>query len=94
MRIVSWNVNGLRACAKKGFLDFLESSAADVMLLQEVRAFREQLPEAVREPNGWHATFAAAERPGYSGVAIYSRQEPDRVPLSLNISSSLSFALA
>lgn len=83
MRIVSWNVNGLRACAKKGFLDVLESSGADLMLLQEVRAFPEQLPDSVREPEGWHARFAPAERPGYSGVAIYSRKPPDRVEASL-----------
>ena len=83
MRIVSWNVNGLRACAKKGFLDFLESSGAQVMLLQEVRAFPSQLPAQVREPPGWHAVFGPAERPGYSGVGIYSRQEPDRIEVEL-----------
>lgn len=84
MRVVSWNVNGLRACAKKGFLDVLERSGADVLLLQEVRAFPEQLPEPVRMPDGWHAVFHPAERPGYSGVAIYSRIAPDRVETSLS----------
>lgn len=84
MRVVSWNVNGLRACAKKGFVDFLETSGADVMLVQEVRAFAAQLPAAVREPAGWHAAFAVAERPGYSGVGIYSRTAPDRIETSLN----------
>jgi len=79
MRIVSWNVNGLRACAKKGFLDVLNASKADVMTLQEVRAFPEQLPDDIRQPAGWHTAFSAAERPGYSGVAIYSRRAPDRV---------------
>ena len=83
MRIVSWNVNGLRACAKKGFLTVLEESGADLMLLQEVRAFPEQLPAAVRTPDGWHTAFAPAERPGYSGVAIYSRRPPDAVETSL-----------
>ncbi len=83
MRIISWNVNGLRACAKKGFLDFLEQSAADVVLLQEVRAFPAQLPAAVREASGWHAVFAPAERPGYSGVGIYSRKPPDKVESKL-----------
>jgi len=79
MRIVSWNVNGLRACAKKGFLEVLKASKADVMTLQEVRAFPEQLPDDIRQPAGWHTAFSAAERPGYSGVAIYSRRAPDRV---------------
>lgn len=85
MRIVSWNVNGLRACAKNGFLDFLEASRADVIGLQEVRAFPDQLPDAVRAPDGWHAWFVTAERPGYSGVAIYSRTEPDSVESGLGI---------
>jgi exodeoxyribonuclease-3 len=80
---VSWNVNGLRACAKKGFLDVLASSGTDVMLLQEVRAFPEQLPPEVRVPEGWHAAFAPAERPGYSGVGVYSRTVPDRIETQL-----------
>jgi exodeoxyribonuclease-3 len=83
VRILSWNVNGLRACAKKGFTQVLADSGADVMLLQEVRAFPEQLPEDVRAPEGWHAVFAPAERPGYSGVAVYSRTPPDAVESSL-----------
>ena len=64
MKIVSWNVNGLRACAKKGFLDFLNTSGVDVLGLQEVRAFPEQLPTDVLKPDGWHAYFSPAERPG------------------------------
>jgi len=83
MRIVSWNVNGLRACANKGFADFLKSARADVIGIQEVRAFPAQLPEAVRAPRGWHACFAPAERAGYSGVAIYARRSPDRVETAL-----------
>ncbi len=83
MRIVSWNVNGLRACVKKGFLDTLKKSRADVMCLQEVRAFPEQLPPEALAPRGWHVQLAPAERPGYSGVGIYSRVEPTRVDSSL-----------
>ena len=83
MRIVSWNVNGLRACARKGFLDFLEASRADVVGIQEVRAFEHQLDPGVRAPKGWHAAFAPAERAGYSGVAIYSRKRPARVETAL-----------
>lgn len=85
MRIVSWNVNGLRACTKKGFLGFLESSGADIVCLQEVRAFPEQLAPNVRAPEGWHATFSPAERPGYSGVGIYSRVAPSKVETSLGV---------
>ena len=76
MRIVSWNVNGLRACAKKWFLEFLERSKADVVALQETRAFPDQLEKRVAKPKGWFSFFSPAERPGYSGVAIYSRKEP------------------
>ena len=83
MRIASWNVNGLRACAGKGFLDVLARSKAHVMGLQEVRAFEEQLPDAVRSPKGWRTHFAPAQRPGYSGVGLYSRAAPDRVEDSL-----------
>ncbi len=85
MRIISWNVNGLRACAKKGFLDFLATSKADVVCLQEVRAFENQLPAEVREPAGWHAAFSPAERPGYSGVAIYSRERPSKIETILGV---------
>ena len=85
MRIVSWNVNGLRACAKKGFLEILESSGADILCLQEVRAFPEQLEDAVRNPAGWHSYFFPAQRPGYSGVAIYSRMPATKIETSLGL---------
>jgi exodeoxyribonuclease-3 len=83
VRIVSWNVNGLRACAKKGFTRWLGRCGAEIVGLQEVRAEPEQLPPAVRAPRGWHVQLCAAERPGYSGVALYSRREPDAVETSL-----------
>lgn len=83
MRVVSWNVNGLRACVRKGFLEFLQSCGADVVALQEVRAFPDQLDAEVRHPAGWATFFSAAERPGYSGVALYCRQQPDAVETSL-----------
>src|SRR5262245_11614004 len=82
-RIVSWNVNGLRACAKKGFLRWLAKSGADFVGLQEVRAFERDLEERLRAPDGWHTNFRAAERAGYSGVGIYARREPDRVETEL-----------
>jgi exodeoxyribonuclease-3 len=82
-RIVSWNVNGLRACAKKGFGRWLARSGAEIVGIQEVRALEEQLPDAVRAPRGWHVHFCPAERPGYSGVGLYSRCKPDAVDTSL-----------
>jgi exodeoxyribonuclease-3 len=83
MRIVSWNVNGLRACASKGFQKFLRASKADVVGIQEVRAFESQLDEDLRRPHGWFTEFSAAEKPGYSGVGFYCRTAPDRVERSL-----------
>ena len=83
MRIVSWNVNGLRACARKSFPAFLRESKADVIGIQEVRALPEQLDHATRAPSAWYTCFAPADRPGYSGVAIYSRAEPDSVEIGV-----------
>lgn len=83
LRIVSWNVNGLRACAKKGFARWLSRSGAEIVGLQEVRAFPDQLPGNLRAPRNWHACYQPAERPGYSGVGLLSRRPPDRVDSSL-----------
>ncbi len=77
MRITSWNVNGLRAALKKGVAAWWEAEAPDVLCLQEVRAFPEQIPAGVRRAlDAHHATWYPAERPGYSGVATFSRLEP------------------
>ncbi len=77
LRVVSWNVNGLRACGSKGFGRWLEGCGADIVGVQETRARPEQLPAALREPRGWSAHFAPAARPGYSGVGLYARRRPD-----------------
>jgi exodeoxyribonuclease-3 len=73
------NVNGLRAAAKKGYTEWLAATTADVVCLQEVRAEAEQLADAVREPDGWHAYYAPAATKGRAGVALLTRQQPDRV---------------
>ncbi len=87
MRIVSWNVNGLRACVRKGsFTPWLRRSRATVVGLQEVRATSSQLPPEA-QPRGWYAHFASAERAGYSGVGMLSRIEPDEVRTELGVSS-------
>ena len=84
MRIVSWNVNGLRACYKKGFVPWLEDSGAEIVGIQEVRALPEQLPEEVRDPEGWHVEITPAQRKGYSGVGLFSRRPADEVLTSLD----------
>ena len=77
VRVLSWNVNGLRAIANKGFRDWLRASRADIVGIQETRARVDQLPEDLRQPRRWHARYVAAERPGYSGVGLLSRRAPD-----------------
>ncbi|MCK8498369.1 MULTISPECIES: exodeoxyribonuclease III [Myxococcus] len=85
MRVVSWNVNGLRSAHTKGFLPWLSGARAQVVALQEVRARPEQLPDEVRAPARWKTHFSAAERPGYSGVGLFSRDEPDTVETRLGV---------
>ncbi len=79
LRLVSWNVNGLRAAHKKGFMESLVDMAPDVLGLQEIKAMREQLPVELQELKGYHSYFYSAERKGYSGVAIYAKQPAKRV---------------
>lgn len=83
MRIVSWNVNGIRACVRRGFIGFLDRSGADIVGVQEVRALPEDIPDAARTPAGWRAVFAPAKRRGYSGVGVYARFAPEKVETSL-----------
>ncbi|MFE2430327.1 exodeoxyribonuclease III [Streptomyces sp. NPDC059373] len=79
LTVTTVNVNGLRAAAKKGFVPWLEATAADVVCLQEVRAEPGQLPAEVREPEGWHVVHAPAAAKGRAGVSVYSRREFERV---------------
>lgn len=74
MRVTTWNVNGLRAALRKGFADVIDRLDPDVLLLQEVRATPDQLPADWAEPDGWHVHWHPAQRPGYSGTAIWSRE--------------------
>lgn len=74
MRITTWNVNGLRAALRKGFAKHIEQIAPDVLLLQEVRALPEQLPADWQDPDGWHVLWNPAQKKGYAGTAIWSRQ--------------------
>ena len=77
MRVTSWNVNGIRAIAKKGFWDWLEVEDPDVLLIQETKANENSLPADLVDVPGWFVRYHAAERKGYSGVSIWSRYEPD-----------------
>ena len=79
MQIVSVNLNGIRAAAKKGFFAWLSRTQADVLCLQETRAQIEQLQDEIFSPSGYQHYFYEAEKKGYSGVAIYTRHQPKKV---------------
>jgi len=83
MRVVSLNVNGLRAAASKGFISWMRRQKPDIVCLQEIKAREADLPRELLAPRGLHAFFHPAEKRGYSGVAIYSKREPDKVTLGL-----------
>ena len=82
MKLVSWNVAGFRACLKKGFEDFFNTSDADVYCLQEVKAEKEEIPF---NPEGYHFYLNTADKKGYSGTAIYSKKEPISVTYGMGI---------
>jgi exodeoxyribonuclease-3 len=84
-RLYSWNVNGLRAAHKKGFLDWLADVKPDVIGLQETKCHPDQLVEELRNPPDYHTYWASAEKKGYSGVALYSREKPQSVQIGLGI---------
>lgn len=84
-RFLSWNVNGLRAAAEKGFAEIVAELAPDILALQEVKATPEQLPQSVRNIDGYTAYWAPAEKKGYAGVGVYVRREPLAVRYGLGI---------
>lgn len=84
-KLYSWNVNGIRAVQKKGFLDWLQRTQPDILGVQETKASPDQLDTALLKPEGYFSYWSSAERKGYSGVALYSRAEPKSVQLGLGI---------
>lgn len=85
MKLYSWNVNGVRAAERKGFVDWLNKTQPDVLCLQETKARKEQLPESLLEGHGYHTYWHSAEKAGYSGVATYTKEEPTFVQEGLGI---------
>lgn len=79
MRIISLNCNGIRSAHSKGMYSWLSRQRADILCLQETKAQIHQLSDEIRNPKGWYTHFVDAEKKGYSGVAIFSKQQPDRV---------------
>jgi len=85
LTLLSWNVNGIRAVAKKGFHEWLKQANPDVLCIQETKAWEEQLNKSLTNIDGYHSYFAEAYKKGYSGVAIYSKQEPFIVKKGIGI---------
>lgn len=79
MKIISYNVNGIRAAASKGLFDWLEKESPDVLCLQEIKAMEDQIDLLTIQSLGYHYYFFPAEKKGYSGVGILSKEKPDLV---------------
>ena len=76
MRLLSWNVNGIRAVERKGFKEWFDKENFDILCIQETKARPEQLSDFLKGPEGFFAYFSSAEKKGYSGVAVYTKEEP------------------
>ena len=76
MKILSWNVNGLRACMKKGFNEWLAKEDADIVCLQETKSSRNNFPSEIGQLQGYQSYWHAGKRPGYSGTLTLSKEEP------------------
>ena len=83
MKIVTFNANGIRSAARKGFFEWMQDSAPDVVCMQELKAHRDQLAENLLAPQGYRGYFQFAEKKGYSGTAIYCKAPPSDVKVGL-----------
>ena len=85
IKFISWNVNGLRAVEKKGFVEVVEGSGADIFAVQETRVWPEQLSDELKNIPGYSSYFAKAKKKGYSGVAVYTRKKPLSVTTGIGV---------
>lgn len=85
MRIVSWNVNGIRAGMRKGLAEKIPQFEADIIGVQETKANPDQVFEACEKINGYHKYCSSAQRPGYSGVALFTKEEPQKIITDIGI---------
>ena len=85
MKVLSWNVNGIRAVDRKGFFQWFTKEKPDVICLQEIKAQKEQLPSHLRNTPNYHLYINSAEKKGYSGVATYTKQKPLDVKMGFGI---------
>lgn len=87
MKIISYNVNGIRAALRKGFIDWLKSADPDIVLIQETKATPDQVDTHLFEEAGYHHYWFSAQKKGYSGVAILSKEEPNHIAYGTGIAS-------
>jgi exodeoxyribonuclease-3 len=85
LRLLSWNVNGIRAIQKKGFLDWFKKENSDILCLQETKAHPDQLDDVLKNVDGYTSYFSSAEKKGYSGVVTYSKLKPVNVQQGVGI---------
>src|SRR5436190_11670 len=88
MKIITYNVNGIRAAVRKGFLDWLKTNPADIICLQEIKANKEDVPEAEIKALGYDVFSFSAQKKGYSGVAVLTKIKPANVTYGNGISQS------
>ena len=91
MKIISFNANGIRSAASKGFFEWMLQQHADVICLQETKAQEHQLSPEVFRPAGYHVYFHDAQKKGYSGVALYCKTKPDKVVMGLGWPEAVTF---
>lgn len=85
MKIISYNVNGIRAAIKKGFLQWIEAANPDVLLIQETKAQPDQIPDIDFNALGYQTYWHSAFKKGYSGVGIVTKIQPDHVQIGMGI---------
>lgn len=85
IRIISWNVNGIRAIQKKGFLDWFKKENPDILCIQETKAHPDQLDDELKNVPGYESYFSSAEKKGYSGVVTYTKIKPKNVSTGIGI---------
>ncbi len=85
LNLISWNVNGIRAVARKGFLEWFAKESPDILCLQETKAWREQLDDSFTNIDGYTSYFSEASKKGYSGTAIYTKEQPKKVTHGIGI---------
>ena len=84
LRIITANLNGIRSAAKKGFFEWVHTQSPDILCIQELKAQEADLDGALLSPNGYHGFFQYAQKKGYSGVGLYSKQKPDSVKIGFD----------